>query len=252
MTDESPQDIPTTPMPVPTDAASAPKLVVLFGGTFDPPHRGHIELPIRVRDELERRLECPGGGMIVFIPAARSPHKAHGPTAGDADRVEMLRRALAEVPRAAVWTDEVDRAAAAPGEASFTVDTITRAREWLVGAMGERAPTMRLLIGADQAVNFHKWRAPREIVRLAPPAVMVRGELEDSGGLGERLRRTRFWARDELDSWRDSLVPVGRVDVSATAVREALSRKDWDEAARWLAPGVVDLIRERGLYQRPE
>lgn len=246
---------PTTPMPVPVAGAEVPKFLVLFGGTFDPPHRGHVELPIRVRDELERRLECPGGGMIVYVPAARSPHKAHGPVASNADRVEMLRRALAGVDRAEVWTDEVDRAAAAAGgdgEASFTVDTITRARDWLGAALGERAPAMRLLIGADQAVNFHRWRAPREIVRLAPPVVMVRGDLEESGGLGSRMRSSRFWSRDELDSWRESLVPVGRIDVSATAVRDALSRQDYGEAGRWLAPGVVELIRERGLYQRPE
>jgi nicotinic acid mononucleotide adenylyltransferase len=117
--------------------------------------------------------------------------------------------------------------------------------------MGDDAPKLRLLIGADQAVNFHKWRAPREILRIAPPVVMVRGELEDSGGLGARMRSSRFWGRDELESWRDALLPVGAIHVSATAVRDALSHHEWEEAGRWLAPGVIEWIRERGLYQRP-
>jgi hypothetical protein len=48
------------------------------------------------------------------------------------------------------------------------------------------------------------------------------------------------------------MVTVGRVDVSATLVREALGRADWSEAARWMRPSVVEWIRERGLYRRPE
>lgn len=250
----------TTAMPVPTGepgGETTPRLVVLFGGTFDPPHRGHVELPVKVRDEMERRMDCVGRGWLVYVPAARSPHKERGPAASDADRVEMLRRSLEGVQRVGVWTEEIDRATAgtepAPDQEvrapapSYTVDTVWLARQWL-DQQGLSGTALRLLIGADQAVGFDRWRAPREITQIARPVVMVRGDVGGSDDLVLRLKKTRFWRRDELDYWREGMVEVGRLDVSATHVRRALRDGDEQEIARWLAPGVAAYIKERGLY----
>ncbi len=242
----------TTPMPF-ADAGqpelpSMPRLVVLFGGTFDPPHLGHVELPVKVRDELERRGECVGQGWLVYFPAARSPHKERGPVVSDADRVEMLRLGIAGVPRAAVWTEEIDRAHGAD-EPSYTVETVRRARAWL-DENGMAEVPLRLLIGADQAVGFHRWKEPLSIARMANPAVMVRGEVADSEDLVSRLKQNRFWRREDLEAWRAGMVEVGRMDVSATRVRDALRSGDAAEVERWLAPGVAAYIRERGLYQQ--
>ncbi len=278
--------------------AAGPELVILFGGTFDPPHRGHVELPARVRDELERRMECVGKGWLVYVPAARSPHKEKGPAASDADRVEMVRRSLEGVERVGVWTEEIDRARggkqqeerglespcqekeehgleahATEGkehglespcheekehgrdahateratEPSYTVDTVWRARAWL-NERGMSQTALRLLIGADQALGFHRWRSPREIAQTAGPVVMVRGDVADSDDLVLLLKRTRYWRREELEMWREGMVEVGRLDVSATMVRRALRDGDETEIGKWLMPGVVEYIRERGLY----
>jgi nicotinate-nucleotide adenylyltransferase len=86
-----------TPLPVPKGAAA----VLLCGGVFDPPHKAHVEIPRRVRDELFGR-----GAWLVYVPAAKSPHKLDGPVASDEERVEMLRLATARVARCAIWTDE--------------------------------------------------------------------------------------------------------------------------------------------------
>ena len=130
---------------------------------------------------------------------------------------------------------------------SYTVDTIWRAREWL-DAQGMSGTALRLLIGADQAVGFDRWRSPREITQIARPVVMVRGDIGGSDDLVLRLKRTKFWRREELDYWREGMVEVGRLDVSATRVRSALRDGDEAEIAQWLVPGVAAFIRERGLY----
>lgn len=250
----------TTPLPVPA-GPQAPAFIVVFGGTFDPPHRAHAELPSRVRDELERRAGVPGRAWLVYVPAARSPHKPGGPAAPDADRVEMLRLALADaaVPRAAVWTDEIDRAASAraAGEdpaPSYTVETLGRARAWLDAQRLDAVP-LRLLTGADQALGFHRWRQPRDVLRLARPAVMVREDASTSGAgadadtLVDALAATGFWDARDLAMWRDAVVPVGRVDASATRVRRALALGLGRDAAALLTPSVAAFIAARALYR---
>jgi nicotinic acid mononucleotide adenylyltransferase len=206
----------------------------------------------------------------VYVPAARSPHKERGPAASDADRVEMLKRSLEGVERVGGWTEEIDRAKwvreeKQPGpeadgaeekaqgqdarvtEPSYTVDTVWLAREWLDGK-GMSGAALRLLIGADQAVGFDKWRSPRQIAQIASPVVMVRGDVGGSDDLVRRLKQTRYWRPEELDLWREGMVEVGRLDVSATRIRAALRDGDDAEIAQWIAPGAAAYIKERGLY----
>jgi nicotinate-nucleotide adenylyltransferase len=229
--------------------------VVIFGGSFDPPHRGHVRLGTAARDAWE---EASGlrGVWLVCVPAARSPHKQLGPIADGAYRAEMLRLALAGepgnggVPRAGVWTDELDRA----GGASYTVETLRRARAWL-DARGGRGVPLRLLIGADQALAFHTWREPAEILRLAPPLVLLRSAGSGSGGadatsLIADLHATGAWNADQLETWRGGIVQAPLVDISATAVRAALREPKRDPAALEAMVGspVLRYIESHGLY----
>jgi nicotinate (nicotinamide) nucleotide adenylyltransferase len=236
---------PITPLPVPP---STP-LIVIIGGTFDPPHRAHIELPLQARDALERAAGVPGRAWIVYIPAARSPHKHAGPAASDADRVTMLRLALADAPRAAVWTDEIDRTAAAPDAPSYTADTLARARRWL-DAHNDTNCTLRLLIGADQAVAFHRWRDPGAIIALAEPAVMLRPPITSRTQLADALRATSAWPAHDLTAWDARVIETPLIEAAATAVRSGLAGASSDATAL-LPDAVRDYITERRLYQLP-
>lgn len=240
---------PITPMPV----APGASLVVLIGGTFDPPHRAHLELPIRVRDELERRAGCEGNGWLVYVPVARSPHKGTGPVAPDADRLKMLELAIAgrEVGgRVGVWSDEIDRAAASPGAPSYTVDTLARARAWL-DAHGSNKAQLRLLIGADQALAFHKWRDPARIMALAAPVVMLRPPVASAAALLDGLRATRAWSEGELREWGNRIVDPGLMDAAATSVRALLARdaENNEKLRELLDERVLEHIRSNRLYQ---
>jgi nicotinate-nucleotide adenylyltransferase len=217
--------------------------VLVFGGTFDPPHRAHIELPEAARAALNF-------GAVLYVPAARSPHKSSGPRASDADRVDMLRAALAgRGSVASISTFEIDAARAAGSDAapSYTIDTLRALARAHPGA------TLRLLIGADQAAAFHRWREPNEIITLAEPVVMLRAPAEHADALLASM--SPHWPAAELERWRTRIVAVPLVLADATSLRAALAKRAHTPGAHepihreLLHPDVLRLIDERGLYR---
>lgn len=214
-------------IPVPPEVRS----LVVCGGAFDPPHRAHFELPPIARDAL-------GAGWLLYVPAARTPLKAGEPGASGEQRLAMMRLALAGAARASVSDIEVRRAGV-----SYTVDTLRAFRAAL-----PHVQTMRLLIGADQAAQFHRWREPREIISLAEPAVMLRPPAEGADALLDAMGP--HWSGPELERWRARVVTLPRLDVSSTTVRDLL-RREGPEAPglRSLVPApVLDYIARHALY----
>ncbi len=216
-------------MPVPGNASS----VILFGGSFDPITRAHVQMAARARDLVDP------SAWLVFIPAKRNPLKRGAPEGGDEDRVRMIRLAIRGLERAGVWTDEIER-----GGASFMIDTIARAR----AVLGDRA-RLRLLIGGDQAADFHRWKDARRIIELAPPIVMPRGAIAGGEDLARALRATGAWSDEEIARWRGWMVEMDEIDASATDVRRLLHAGRVDEAGGLLDDGVLGYIRGHGLYR---
>lgn len=196
----------------------------VFGGTFDPPHLGHVEVARDVADAL-------GLTRLLWIPAAVSPFKV-GVDATDAGvRLRMVEEAVAADPRFVADPRELGR----PGP-SFTVDTLE--------ALREDHPTaiLYLVVGADQFRGFPRWKDPGRILALARLAVMDR-----AGVVAPDLLDEVADALPEVRA-RVEFVPVRRMDVSSTAVREAVARGD--DPGRWVPAGVARIIREEGLYGR--
>ena len=189
--------------------------IVLFGGTFDPPHIGHLAVAQDAFDSLPVR-------RVAWIPCGHPPHKPAWRLTSPELRLEMTRAAVAEDERFVVSDVEVRRKGM-----SFTVDTI---REVVAAEPGV---TPFLLIGPDQAAAFRSWRAPEEIARLARVVVMVPGGSAFGGVPAPGV------AHDVL--------PVTRVDVSSTEVR---ARFREGRRLRYLVPDAVRAIVEReGLYR---
>ncbi|MBZ0173151.1 MAG: nicotinate-nicotinamide nucleotide adenylyltransferase [Phycisphaerales bacterium] len=221
--------------PAPTAwPAPAGTPVLLFGGTFDPPHRAHVELPTRARDTL-----FGDEGWLVYVPAARNPHKNSGPIAPDADRVEMLRLATKGVPRCSVWTDEIDRAGAgaAREEPSYWVDTLARAASLVC----EETP-LRFLIGADQVLAFERWHEHEKIVALAEPAVMLREPVPNR----EAFRRQLQMSGMGFESWMRRVVFTGTRAAASTDARAVLAVGG--NTGEMIDDEVLAYIRRRGLY----
>lgn len=186
------------------------------------------------RRELESRLDQPV--LLVFVPAARSPHKVDAPTASDVQRAEMVRLAIEGVEGATAWTDELDRAVA--GEPSYWLRTLERARE----VIGDRSLTF--IIGADQALSFHRWRGPREMLELAGVLVLPREPIATAEQLRDELAKANFWNEKELDRWAESFVDVDLLKAASTEVRQAQG----SPFATPLHPKVLAYAKEQGLY----
>jgi nicotinate-nucleotide adenylyltransferase len=217
---------------VPRDAAG----VVVFGGTFDPVHAWHTRVAAAAR-----RAAFPGGkAWVVFVPAARSPFKEGGPVASDEDRVAMLRLATRRMRRVAIWPDEVERARG--GEPSYMVETLERLRCVLP------CVPMRLLIGADQAAAFHKWREYRRVMELAEPLVALRPPIGTPAKLRRALERAGVWSGPEVEAWMGRVLRAPVHDLSATRIRGRLGRGRSTEGE--LAAAVARYAARNGLYRR--
>jgi len=198
--------------------------LLIYGGTFDPPHRAHVELPFVAADRI-------GADGVLFVPAGQPPHKPRDPHRTPAKhRAAMIRLAVADKPNARVDTREIDR-----DGPSYTVDTLRELHAELPGV------ELRLLIGADMALIFDKWREPAAIERLAEPVVMIRPPHDREALLGELPAESR-------DRWAERIVAVPAMDVSSTAIRRAIAAGRLDAVADQLPPRVADYIRAHHLY----
>jgi len=193
----------------------------VFGGTFDPPHRGHVA----VAEDARRQLAL---DRLLLVPARVSPFKVGERGITDAEiRLAMTRAAVEGLRGLAVDRLELDR-----DPPSYTVDTLR--------ALRTRMPEAEffLLLGADQWAAFGRWRDVEEIARLATPVVMAR-EGQDPAEVDPGLP-------EGVDvPWRT--VDVRRVDVSSTEVRERVRA---GSSVDGLVPGAVArLIEAHQLYR---
>ena len=199
----------------------------LFGGTFDPPHLGHLALAewARVRLRLDR---------VVFVPAGTPPHKRGRRLTDAALRLALTRLAVRGNPAFTVSDFEARRAGP-----SFTVDTL---RHFHARQPGAR---FYLLMGADSLANFPTWHEPGEIARLATLVVAARpGPAGRAPGAGARSHPL-VPARGGV---RVVLLDNPPVAISSSALR---SRARAGRSLRYLVPDAVAAsIARNGLYRR--
>lgn len=204
------------------------KTILLFGGSFDPPHRAHISLP-------QQAAQAIGADVIAYIPAGRAPHKLDRHQTDAKHRLAMLRLALDEQPRAVptvVLMDEINRSTSKP---SYTVDTLQALRQQI-------APDakLRLLIGADQLRIFNTWCDHERVIALAEPLVMVRPP-------DTRESLLASLADEDRANWASRLVEVDQFNISSTEIRKAFDAGGQSDAH--VCTSVANYIKQHNLYQ---
>jgi nicotinate-nucleotide adenylyltransferase len=210
--------------------------VGLLGGTFDPVHKGHLQLG-------ERVLEKFGLDKIVFIPAAHPPHK-NGAVVGDvAHRLEMLKLALAGGRRFELSRIEVSR-----DTASYTFDTIHQLRQ----QSGDRA-LYHFIIGYDALWEIETWYRWKDLLSTANFIVAVRPGyslkeiqqlLERNGFSPDQGNENRFF--NERHGNEVLFLTGDIVDISSTDIRSRIAADE--EWSNLVPPGVADYITLHRLY----
>lgn len=189
----------------------------IFGGSFDPPHLGHLIVAEHVRVHL-------GLDRILFVPAATAPHKLGREVTDAGHRLRMLERALFSNPDFQVSDEEAVR-----GGVSYTIETLAALRTRHPGA------ELFLMIGADNALEFDSWKDPGGIRSSARIVVMHRP------GVKLDLKRLRRNIPDAL------VVDVPAIDIASRIIRKRVAE---GVTIRYLVPdGVLEYIREHGLYR---
>jgi len=203
-----------------------PKKIILFGGTFDPIHRGHIQA-------AQSAMEYLGAERVVFIPAGRSPHKKQSPVASNTDRLEMIRLAIAGSACFEVGDCELRRP-----QPSYTLDTVLDFRSRF-----DLQTDLIWLVGADAVHDLPRWHRIDQILSAAAIAVMYR-----SGYLKPDFSSCRsVFTPSQIQKLEQNIVPIPLVDISSTDIRACLARGQ--DVGDRVPPQVADYIRDHGLYR---
>jgi nicotinate-nucleotide adenylyltransferase len=189
--------------------------VAMYGGSFDPIHRGHVA----VAEAARKRLEI---DLVLFVPTAHPPHRGE-PQASYEDRLEMIRRAIEG--NQGLLASRLEE----PGSADkhYTIDSIRRLRA--------QRPDDELfvIIGMDSYNNLHTWREPQAIASEAELIVVSRPGSQPDAKLRLPAARVHF-IQDVAE------------DVSASRLREMIGAgAKWEE---FVPKGVAEYIRAHHLY----
>ncbi|QQE11825.1 nicotinate (nicotinamide) nucleotide adenylyltransferase [Planctomycetota bacterium] len=205
------------------------KNIIVFGGSFDPPHRAHITLPQLVREKLNADL-------VLYIPAGRAPHKLDKKQTDPIHRHAMLNIALKDTTNTAISTIEIDRVESS--RPSYTSDTL----EQLHNLISPKTK-LRLLFGADQLRIFDKWHEPEKIEELAEPVVMVRPP-------DTKAKLLNDLPEDQREKWAKRLVELPQIDISSTSIRDTIKNAAPNQAFHPDIPlSVMDYIHMHHLYE---
>lgn len=184
----------------------------ILGGTFDPPHVGHLIAAQDTFDALSL-------DQLLFIPARVPPHKQHEGVTAAAIRLRMVRAAIQGDARFEVSDVELHRTGP-----SYTIDTLRELRGL------HMHDELFLLLGVDQVRDFSTWQEPDEVRRCAKLVMLTRSGIEEA---------------PQSDILHET-VAVTRIDVSSTLIRERVRA---GRTIRYLVPDAVEkvIVSER-LY----
>ncbi|MEQ8153746.1 MAG: nicotinate-nucleotide adenylyltransferase [Clostridiaceae bacterium] len=199
------------------------KKIGIMGGTFDPPHNGHIY----IADKAYKKLAL---DKVIFMPAGTPPHKTHKKITDEKHRYEMVKAAISDYNYFEVSDYEIKKKGL-----SYTFLTLKHLKD----EYGDCE--LFFIAGADSLVQLEKWRNVQEILDTASLVIFTR-----PGYLKEDVHEARE-KTEEKYGHSVILLDLEAQDISSSEIREAL-RKGHD-ADKYLSPAVIRYIEGKGLYK---
>ncbi len=188
----------------------------IFGGTFNPPHYGHLITSEIVREQLQL-------DKILFIPTAIPPHKTDRFLLDGKLRLNMLQLAVMENSYFEVSDIELAR-----GGKSYTIDTLK------VLAKLYPKSSLYLIIGIDNLIDFHTWKSPNKILEKSEVVVINRPGFETKTVRNKFTKRVTF-------------IRVPNIDISSREIRRRVKQ---GKSIKYLVPPAVEqYILTKGIYR---
>ncbi len=200
----------------------------LFGGTFNPPHKGHARLLTAFCEKMQF-------DKVLIVPDKRPVHKICEDLALDSERLEMCRLAFCDA-KYEISSMEIDRASD-----SYSVYTVRAILEQYPNA------ELYLIIGSDMFLSFHKWYKYREILEKCTLCVASRSDETDIQKLRSyAFTQLRMYIGETLQNEHIILSPAEPFEISSTELRSAIA--NGEDTHAYLDPAVENYIHDRGLY----
>jgi len=190
----------------------------ILGGTFDPPHVGHLELARAAMQELSL-------DEVIFLPAHRNPMKGV-PTSPAKQRLAMVQEMISGETGMSVSDIEISR-----GGPSYMVETLMELQMVKPGDYW-------LLLGADALLTFPRWKNPEKILKLCRLGVGIRPPMLEADAM------TKFGTEGKE---RIDVIGIKLPEISSTDIRNRLSGRH-GTVAPFLSPSVLSYIKQNHLY----
>lgn len=192
----------------------------VYGGSFNPPHNGHLMLA----KELAGRLEL---DKLIIIPSNISPQKDNNGNIDPIHRIEMCKLLFSD-PIFTVSDCEIKR-----GGRSFTFDTLTYLKNEYKDA------EFYLFMGSDMLLSFHTWYRFKDILSMCTVCAVSREDAECTNEM-------RKYSKENLSDGNVQIFDVKPFQVSSSLIRENISRKESCDGL--LEAKIIEYIKENGLY----
>jgi len=191
----------------------------ILGGTFDPPHSGHLALAEAALEQLEL-------DEVLFIPTNRNPLKKARTGMAAKHRIAMVDRLIKGKPQMAYTDMEITR-----GGASFSVDTISELQM-------VRQADYWFIMGADALRGLPEWKSPQRLMRMCRLAVAVRPPLI----VADVLVKLPEEYKGKVD-----VIKMSALDISSSELRDRLHTGQ--SVASWISPEIQQYIETHKLYR---